>query len=48
MALVIVTRDALTTDERKDIEKRHAPYHRFEEFWTGFIDYQSNCNRRCP
>jgi hypothetical protein len=24
------------------------PYHRFEEFWDGFADYQHDCNRRCP
>jgi hypothetical protein len=36
----VIYRDQLTTAERKEIEKRHAPYHRFEEFWTGFSDYQ--------
>jgi len=44
----VIYRDQLTINERKDVEKRHAPYHRFEEFWTGFSDYQHDCNRRCP
>jgi len=42
----IIYSDQLTTDERKAIERRHAPYHRFEEFWSGFLGYQSG--RDCP
>ena len=45
---IVISRDQLTTAECKDIEKRHAPYHRFAEFWRGYLDYQHDCNRRCP
>jgi hypothetical protein len=39
----------LTTAERKMIEERYAPYHRFEEFWSGYRAYQNETGRyRCP
>jgi len=36
----------LTISERRAIEQRHAPYHRFAEFWDGFASY--DCGRDCP
>jgi hypothetical protein len=44
---VIYTSADLTTAERKAIENRHAPYHRFKAFWRGFDDYQSG-RYSCP
>ena len=46
--MVIVYRADLTAAERKAISERHAPYDRFEAFWTGFIDYQTDIDRKCP
>ena len=45
---VIVYRADLTAAERKAMSERHAPYDRFEAFWTGFIDYQTDIDRKCP
>jgi hypothetical protein len=45
----VIYRDQLTPVERKDIEERYAPYHRFEWFWTGFYAYWNDTGRyRCP
>jgi len=45
----MITSDDLTTTERKAIERRHAPYHRFEEFWDGYRAYQNDTGRYdCP
>jgi hypothetical protein len=45
----VIYRDQLTTDERTEIEERHAPYHRFEEFWNGYYAYQNDTGRyHCP
>jgi hypothetical protein len=45
----VINRDQLTTVERKEIEKRYARYHRFEEFWDGYYAYQNDTGRyRCP
>ena len=45
----VIYRDQLTTDQRTEIEERHAPYHRFEEFWDGYYAYQADTGRyRCP
>jgi hypothetical protein len=44
----VVYRDQLTTDERKDIEKRHGGHHHHAgHFWSGFRDYQLG-RYRCP
>jgi hypothetical protein len=42
----IVHSKDLTADEFRAISERHWPYDNFEEFWTGFADYQHDCNRR--
>jgi hypothetical protein len=42
----IIHIEDLTAAERKAIEQRHAPYHRFEEFWDAFTSY--DCGRDCP
>jgi hypothetical protein len=42
----MIQSEDLTAAERKMIEQRHAPYHRFEEFWDGFTSY--DCGRDCP
>jgi hypothetical protein len=45
----VISRDQLTTDERKEIEERYAPYHRFQWFWDGYYTYQGETGRyRCP
>jgi hypothetical protein len=44
--MTIIYADDLTAAERKMIEERYAPYHRFEEFWDGVASYQ--CGRDCP
>lgn len=44
--MVTIYSDGLTTAEHKQIEERYAPYHKFQEFWIGFVDYQQG--RRCP
>jgi hypothetical protein len=44
---IIYTSKDLTTTERRAIEERHAPYHRFKAFWRGFDDYQSG-RYSCP
>jgi hypothetical protein len=42
---VVHSRD-LTADEFTDISARYWPFDNFDEFWTGFADYQTDCNRR--
>jgi hypothetical protein len=44
--MAVITSDELTTAERKVIEERYAPYHRFEEFWDALASYE--CGRDCP
>jgi len=45
----IIRREDLTATECKAITDRYAPYHRFEEFWTGYYAYQNETGRyRCP
>jgi hypothetical protein len=44
--MAVLTREDLTAAEAKAIEQRHAPYHRFEEFWDGFASY--DCGWDCP
>jgi hypothetical protein len=44
---MIIHRGELTTAERKAIEERYAPYHRFEEFWAGYNSYQDETGRYC-
>ena len=43
---MIIHRADLTADEFRAISERHWPYDNFAEFWTGFADYQCDCNRR--
>jgi hypothetical protein len=35
----------LTLAENRAIAERYAPYHRYAEFWIGFIDYQHHRTR---
>jgi hypothetical protein len=45
----VIYRDQLTIAERKDIEERYAPFHRFEWFSDGFDAYWNDTGRyRCP
>jgi hypothetical protein len=37
--MTIIYCEDLTAAERSEIERRHAPYHRFEEFWDGLASY---------
>jgi hypothetical protein len=41
----VIYSEHLTSAERKAIEERYAPYHRFEEFWTGYYAYQNETGR---
>jgi hypothetical protein len=43
---IVINRDQLTAAEFVDISARHWPFDTFPEFWTGFDDYQHDCNRR--
>jgi hypothetical protein len=38
--------DGLTAVELREIEERYAPYHHYQEFWIGFVDWQNG--RGCP
>ena len=47
--MTIIYAEDLTAAERKAIEERYAPYHRFEEFWSGYCSYQNKTGRyNCP
>jgi hypothetical protein len=45
---VIVYREDLTAAELRAMGERYAPYDNFAAFWTGFIDYQAEIDRKCP
>jgi hypothetical protein len=45
--MTIIYAEDLTATERRAIEARCAPYHRFEDFWIGFADYERR-RYRCP
>jgi hypothetical protein len=41
---IIIRREDLTAAEMKAITERYDGYHHQQEFWTGFVDYQNDCN----
>ena len=42
--MTIIRREDLTAAEMKAITERYDGYHHQQEFWTGFVDYQNDCN----